>query len=91
MSFIGRSFSLVWFIAKIIIAGACGAGVTAGIIFILGIIAQGKIDIDSAGLPAGILGGAISGYFWGKYFGKLEYKKHEAMMKDLGIDVINNR
>lgn len=91
MSLIGRSFSIIWFLTKIIIAGTCGAGITAAIVVALTAIAKGSLNIEAAGLPAGLIGGTISGYFWGKLFGKLEYKKHVQMMKDVGVEVIDKK
>jgi len=90
MSLVGRTFSIAWFLIKIAIVGACGAPITAGIIGIIGIIAN-NTDLKSISLIAGIVGGGISGYFWGKFFGKMEYKKHKKMMNDIGVDVINNK
>ena len=87
MSVIGRTWSIGKSLSKITLAGLCATPITVGILFVLTAFSNGSLDVDTLGLPAGIIGGAISGYLWGKFFGKLESKQYRAMMKKQKIDV----
>jgi len=86
MSFLGRGFSITWSLTKIVIAGSCGVVATMGILAGLGAL---NADLQATQLPAGILGGTLSGYWWGKVFGRIGYQKHKNNMRSIGVDVLD--
>jgi len=91
MSALGRVGAIFRGIWRSLIVWGSSAGVTAAIIFGVAMFAQGAISADSAGLPAGYIGGTIAGYVWGKYFGRRDYDRHKKMMESLGVEVIDNK
>jgi len=90
MSFLGRSFSIIRGVWRIILIGLTSSAITAGILFLLETVAKGNLDNKAINLPLGIIGGAVAGYAWGRYFGRSDFKRHKVMMEKEGIEVFGN-
>ena len=86
IKFIRRAWYLGWNLFGIIISGVCGMLLTG--VLVVALAKAGHSQIAESG--AGIAGGAISGYIWGRIFSSLAYRKYKKMMAEQGIPVYNN-